>query len=223
MHVGNDIVDLTDPETAPGAHHPRFPDRVCCPEEQRRLREMDDPNALLWRYWCAKESAFKALRKVMPTLPFSLREFRTRWKSEASGQTVFGQVLAAGYVAEITVEGHPWYLHAIARVVLPDRNAIVPGEEMSGVRQLAGDCSVSVEARRFLTEAVAPMLRCHPDELRVVRSRERRTPPQLLVRNMPSNVDISLSHHGRFVAYACALPVGGPKSKVEGPTSARRM
>ena len=48
MYVGNDVVDLTDPETSDGATHPRFAQRVLTPVEIATLADATDPNRRLW-------------------------------------------------------------------------------------------------------------------------------------------------------------------------------
>ena len=78
MPVGNDVVDLRDAETRPGATHPRFDLRVFTPAERERLHEALRPVRLRWSLWAAKESAYKAARQLQPDLPFHPREFATR-------------------------------------------------------------------------------------------------------------------------------------------------
>jgi hypothetical protein len=74
---------------------------------------------------------------------------------------------------------------------------------VSGLRQLtAREASPRLAARRFAVESLAPYLCAAPGDLELVK--EGRV-PRLRLRGGPAGVDVSLSHHGRFVAFACAL------------------
>jgi hypothetical protein len=53
---------------------------------------------------------------------------------------------------------------------------------------------------------VAPRLGVAADELRIVRQERI---PRLQRRGAPLPIELSLSHHGRFVAFAALLPFRG--------------
>ena len=57
--IGNDIVDLRDPEVQPGASHPRFDRRVFAPEERSALAASGARERLRWILWAAKEAGRK--------------------------------------------------------------------------------------------------------------------------------------------------------------------
>ena len=73
MLVGNDVVDLHDSESRPGALHPRFDVRVFTPDEREALSAAAYP--LRWTLWAAKESAYKVAKKLDPTVRFLPRDF----------------------------------------------------------------------------------------------------------------------------------------------------
>ena len=62
--LGNDIVDLLDPESRPESFRPRFDDRVFDPREQTDIAHDDDPHTRRWAHWAAKEAAYKLARQV---------------------------------------------------------------------------------------------------------------------------------------------------------------
>ncbi len=66
MSIGNDVVDLSDPETRQQGLHPRFDERVFDPRERALLGDSDSPHVLRWAFWAAKESAYKALKRLDP-------------------------------------------------------------------------------------------------------------------------------------------------------------
>ena len=69
--LGNDVVDLLDPESAPESFRPRFDRRVYSPEERRAITRDRDPLARRWAHWAAKEAAYKLARQLDPTVVFS--------------------------------------------------------------------------------------------------------------------------------------------------------
>ncbi|MGH7855988.1 MAG: 4'-phosphopantetheinyl transferase family protein, partial [Candidatus Binatia bacterium] len=73
--VGNDVIDLRDPETAPGSQHPRFDARVFAPAERALLGASTDARRLRWILWAAKEAAYKVARKIDARAVFSPRRF----------------------------------------------------------------------------------------------------------------------------------------------------
>jgi phosphopantetheinyl transferase (holo-ACP synthase) len=74
-HLGNDIVDLTDPFTVGKAGDVRFVRRVFAASEQAWIAASPDPDRALWRLWAAKEAAYKAARKSAPRLVFAHAQF----------------------------------------------------------------------------------------------------------------------------------------------------
>jgi phosphopantetheinyl transferase (holo-ACP synthase) len=75
LHLGNDIVDLTDPFTVGKAGDARFVRRVFATSEQGWIAASPDPDRALWRLWAAKEAAYKVARKSAPGLIFAHAQF----------------------------------------------------------------------------------------------------------------------------------------------------
>ena len=69
--LGNDVVDLADPEVRGGPAHPRFDARVFSPPERRALESESAPNRLRWTLWAAKEAAYKLAVKRDPNAIFA--------------------------------------------------------------------------------------------------------------------------------------------------------
>ena len=55
--LGNDVVDLGDPETLRGAQHPRFDARVFTREERAAIADSPAPERLRWSLWPALAAA----------------------------------------------------------------------------------------------------------------------------------------------------------------------
>jgi hypothetical protein len=196
VSIGNDIVDLADPETRHQGLHPRFDERVFGPGERALLGRSDSPHTLRWALWAAKESAYKAEKRIDPELVFSPKRFAVELSAlpVAGGQGVaVGQVVHRGHVLDLQVHVDGTSLHAVAR-----------GVSAAGARLLwRVDRVVSdpgATARRLAATAIGSAFGLDPSGIRIVRR-----PPVAIHRGRPLEVDVSLSHHGRFAAFACAL------------------
>jgi phosphopantetheinyl transferase (holo-ACP synthase) len=203
MPIGNDIVDLTDPEAAPGAHHPRFAERVCHEVERWVIARAAAPNRMLWAHWAAKESAFKALRQLDPSVRFLPRQLRVHFHA-SDGDTLYGCVHAGRHAARVEVHLEADRLHALASVDAPaatGRRTV----RWRVARRPPEAAAVSVAVRRLLGAALAHRLGCAPLDIAITAAQPRGTPPRVLVRGRPAAVDVSLAHHGRFIAFAYAL------------------
>jgi hypothetical protein len=196
MSIGNDVVDLADPETRHEGLHPRFDERVFCPGERALLEGSHSHHVLRWALWAAKESAYKAMKRLEPRLVFSPKRFAVELSAlpVAGGQGVAeGRVVHRGHALDVEVHVDGTCLHAVAT-----------GARAAGARLLwrvdraASDPGTAV--RCLAATAIGSALGFDPDEIQIAGR-----PPVALHRGRPLVTDVSLSHHGRFVAFAGAL------------------
>jgi hypothetical protein len=198
--IGNDVVDLADPETRPGAQHPRFDARVFARAELARLRRSGAPERLRWMLWAAKEAAYKVVRKLDPRAAFSPARFAVELDAGLRGR-----VEHAGRWLWLALRVDASSVHAIASDA-----ALDPGRLLFGQRRLApGGAPPGGEpglaARRLALSELALRLGAAPSELEIGR---RGRIPELRRRGRATGLDLSLSHHGGLVAFACELAPG---------------
>jgi phosphopantetheinyl transferase (holo-ACP synthase) len=192
--IGDDVVDLHDPDGDPWRLHPRFDSRVFHPSERALIATSLQPGRTRWILWALKESAYKAARKEDPTTVFSPVRFVVSLQDAASAI-----VCAGNRRFRASVSCGPGYVHAVAWQANDP-----PAATRSAVARLAtGATSPRTVARRLVREQLAPALGVAPSDLAI--HREARI-PALWVHGRRSGADLSLSHHGRFVAFACRLP-----------------
>jgi phosphopantetheinyl transferase (holo-ACP synthase) len=200
--LGNDVVDLGDPETRPGARHPGFDARVFTPEERAWLSAAPDPERLRWSLWAAKEAAYKCLKKLAPDTRFSPVRFAVRLETDR-----IGSVECAGRRLRVALFREGDALHAVATDAAdPER------EVLRGLAALPAEPDpehASQEARRLARETGAAGLGCPAEQLEIAREGRR---PRLLRRGGLTELDLSLSHHGRFVAAALETRAGAAES-----------
>lgn len=189
--VGNDVVDLDDVAPASVRLRERFVARVCAPSERELLARSSDPQ-LLWCLFAAKEAAFKVASKLGEVPVFAHRRFvvaddlrsvtwlRNRPKDER-----------LTFSLRLEVDGR--CIHAVAWL-----GAVEPVT----VRAFTG---ARDDGRRALLDATGG------DEIaRAPRpeSWDDLGPPRVLRAGAPLPIDVSLSHDGRFTAFAVSAPNG---------------
>lgn len=199
--VGNDVVDLDDPDIASSHLRDRFVERVCDPAERARVRSASDPKVLLWTMFAAKEAAYKVLVKLGCAPGFAHR----RLGVAADLRSVRFEGVRLRLWIDRRVDGA---VHAVAstgaRAPLSDvrRVAFTTG----GPRADAG-----VAARRLACVRVARSVGRPAAALAIERAPLEESwdgfgPPVLLCDGRPCpGADVSLSHDGRFVAFAAAI------------------
>ena len=183
--LGNDVVDLRDPETR--TRHPGFDARVFTRAERCRLMRVADPHAMRQMLWAAKESAYKAARRIDPGTVFSPVRFEV--ERLANG---IGCVRHASARFRIALQRDGDCLHAVAT---HEHAQALP---LLGVAVVHGRDPGRV-ARSLAVAGVSRALGVGPGALAV---RRRGRIPELHLEGSPLPAPLSLSHHGRFAAYA---------------------
>ncbi len=155
----------------------------------------------LWSVWACKETAYKVIKKTFPDTAFIPRLWQTvfaKTHSECSeGEVIISD---AGSVF-IRLFSNVQYLHCVGAdhpaaldkliwsvEALPEEKAINP----------------SLFLRECLGEKVADnfSLNFHDIKIKRTRANGELQPPCIYTGGRKTNIDISLSHDGRFVAYA---------------------
>lgn len=214
----------------------RFQEKVFHREEQEFVRSSADPDGALWALWAVKEAAWKAAVKAAPEDRRGWKGIRIRPDRE-SLQSVGGGTDCRMLPEEDGSHGSPWEI-AIAGVA-----ETFAGPVSFEVRHL-GDCIHAIgflgpsgPSERIIWQA-GSVPESRPDScsarsgifryLNTIQDQKdgeaviRRDkgprgllPPRLFIRGKPSHIDISLSHDGRFTAWAL-LTVPAHGLRVEG-------
>lgn len=194
--IGNDVVDLGDAEVQPQGRHPRFDERVYCAAERASIEASGAPDRLRWILWAAKEAAYKVARKDDERAVFSPPRFQVHVDASLRGRVQF-----AGRDFWLLIDEAPGRIHAIASErPLPESQLLSRVLAWDDEAPLAGK-AVRALARREISAA----LDLPAEELEI--GREGRI-PILEISERALDVDLSLTHHGRFLAFACDLSDG---------------
>ena len=193
--LGNDIVDLADPETSRGGQHPRFDERVFASCERAALARSSDPTRLRWMLWAVKESAFKGLRRTQPGTVLSPVQFVVDLDSQLHGT---GSYRDQHYCASVELDRD--CVHAIVS------DDLTRAGTLWGSRRVAdgtvADIAASQQARSLALDRISARLGIDRSELGIERVGRI---PHLLHRGACTLATLSLSHHGSYVSFACQL------------------
>lgn len=221
--VGNDIVDLSDPRLEKAGGRSRFMERVFEPAERARVKAGGDLRRSQWSHWAAKEAAFKAVSKALRNPPvFEHRQFVTHLADDLTE----GLVQYLDWEMALRLEQTDTAVHALAWAgaqqsdsigrthsglgeieIRPDsRNRVSP--EAAGLLTASELATIqhdgSAWARIHARKALADHLGQPESAIRILGDPESpgRAPARLFIEGSTSPPDLTLSHHGRWVAWA---------------------
>ena len=189
--LGNDLVDLADPESLPGSLHPRFDARVFDTSERAGIGGPGG-DVLRWVLWAAKESAYKAVRRLDPGTIFSPRRFGVRLRKAGAKRWV-GRVRHANRLCRVDARVRGTRVHAVALVEGRTASDLIVGA--AGTAGPAPSQAVRDLARARLAEWLA-------EDAGDVGFGRRGRVPCVRVRGRTLPVILSFSHHGRYVGFA---------------------
>jgi phosphopantetheinyl transferase len=223
LHVGIDVVDLRHPRCAGKADDERFTSRVLSDTEMGALAVADDANITLWRLWAAKEAAYKVVSKVRGAPPpfvhasfeveppgtFSKDSFgRVRWEELrviVHWHQEPGRIAAPAWDGAATDVPVEWAWGAV------DDLDPAPKEPMESLltrlterEQRPIHSRASAIVRIAARSALARGLGAEESRIEVVcgEGPKGRVPPEALLDGRAAPADVSLSHHGKWLAWA---------------------
>jgi phosphopantetheinyl transferase (holo-ACP synthase) len=229
--IGNDIVDLTSPDSIGKCRDRRFIARVFTPEEQERIDRSASPDTTLWMLWAAKEAAFKAVSKLKPGLTFMHRAYTVTATMGEAFPAASPSLPEAGQAAPVILkhtsgEAMPIQergvvmtpagpvdafftlserrVHCVAAV----RNghggapAAIPVHVREERRDGPFDPSAAV--RRAAIHHLASVLKSSPYYIDIRRDATIHGygAPRVFIEGSRTDIDISLSHDGQYIAFA---------------------
>ena len=231
--VGNDIVDLREAGVTAKSKNIRFVSRVFTEEEQTTISGSAHPDLTLWVLWAAKETAYKIISKIRPVSVFTYKRFQTSMEEFMKpGDGSFHATVQVRYDNErmaVEVSGDAEWIHAVGSesgsrnragfFICSDAKKLEPSscrqeknafpeksftqEERASIRNVD-----SVWVRAYLKQDIAERLGIDPLRLQIIRPAKQNKiyPPFLLIDHKRASMDISLSHHGRWAAWAYSVP-----------------
>lgn len=212
--LGNDIVDLRDPDARPESFNARFDERVFSVDEQRAIAQDSDPLARRWAHWGAKEAAYKLARQIDSTFVFSPGRLVANFSENASDAPVSGRRVGRrerrGLLELPRALPEGIRMLELRSFETADRVHVVAvpegsdwGSVDSAVEPLGSEMDdPSTVVRRMAVREISRSLGVSAKRLAI--GREGRI-PTVEIDGFRTSLSLSLSHHGGWVAYAMRL------------------
>ncbi|MBM4272380.1 MAG: 4-phosphopantetheinyl transferase family protein [Deltaproteobacteria bacterium] len=215
LHVGNDIVDLTDPHNRGKSRNTRFINRVFTINERKQIFDATDPDTILWALWGGKETAYKIVSKRYASVPSVPRLYEVTLhgveRSDRSGEYSSGGNFRTGFVDTpyeriyIRIFTTRDYVHSVGTTSSSEAIHSVVWQ-ISGIDPDAQNSPdyESMHVRKALIKHLSKYIDENPEDIVVKKSKGANglEPPFVYINGRRAEVDISLSHDGLFTAYA---------------------
>lgn len=230
LFVGNDIVDLKFSGCIDQHKNDRFIARVFTANEKEKISTSSHPNLLLWMMWAAKETAYKIISKIKDPPVFSHKQFITNINKITFSKdkvTAAGQVQYEDYSVALKFKGTEDYIHAkgffpkkaakeedyLVRSTVKQLNSssrkITKWQNYFSIKELKTiHNEESKWVRLHAKKEIAKKLDLEQSRIQIIRpiKGNKTQPPIVLLDNKKSEIDISLSHHGRWLAWSFSAP-----------------
>lgn len=202
-YVGNDVVDLKEPANVGKSKNSRFLKKILTDAEIEFIKNAENPDVALWSLWACKETAYKVIKKSFPDTAFIPRRWPVTF-NKTKTKYLDGEVMIpdAGGVF-IRLFSNPQYVHCIGADNPAALNKLIWSVEVLPEEET----NPSVFSRHCLAQSLAKHFSLNLHQIKIVRKRKNGElqPPCVYVDGGKTDIDISLSHDGRFVAYAYNL------------------
>jgi phosphopantetheine--protein transferase-like protein len=201
--VGNDVVDLKDPENIGKSRDDRFLGRVFTAGERELIASAQSPDTLLWSLWAAKEAAYKAVSSGDPAVCSIPRRYRVVLDEEDATRKIVrlaGKVITPRGELVLKVAVSADWVHALAAGAEEALKRLC-----RRVKRLEGGKGAenpSAFVRGALLREIARRLDCPVGDLSVIKNQDGLGAPRVLFRGDLLAAEVSLSHDGRFAAFA---------------------
>ena len=207
--IGNDIVDLADPQAKGKSRDTRFINRVFTLDEQQKILDSDEPDIFLWSLWAGKETGYKAISKTHPVVSSSPRHYEIKLSDSSLPEAGTVYTPCGPVPVRFFITGE--YIHCIGATIDEDVDTIVRDVQEIPQPQFLPDYQ-SDFVREMARKKISRYLKEDPENIEIIRPKGHRGlgPPVVCAGGERTSIDISMSHAGRFAACAVSGCHGEP-------------
>ena len=184
--IGNDIVDIQLARQQSNWQRPRYLDKIFTCQEQEYIRQSTLPEQMVWRLWSMKEAAYKLYVQMYPGRFYNPKAFKCSLSQS--------EVLYGTFKCHVTTKITSNYIISEASMNLAKMSSEVI--KFNGVS--ASEQSKFLKSK--LLSDVAKALHCQRNELQFVKQAHGIP----TIEYNQKDINVSLSHHGRYGAMAFA-------------------
>ena len=211
--LGNDVVDLRDPDSDAATLSSRFDRRVFTEAERSEIVQHADSDTHRWRHWAGKEAAYKALRREQPRVVFSPIRFEVDYRGGEAGEgraRYRNQPDGSSEDPTFRLQllwNEPGALHVVALADSGPATDLV--HDFCRVSELDPSVDSETPSRSVRKLACLRLAKRLDVDVKDLEVRKRGRIPELWIREAPAPAVLSLSHHGGWVGFACVMHTEG--------------
>jgi phosphopantetheine--protein transferase-like protein len=212
VFIGNDIVDLTNPDIENKHNKRRFIRRVLSSYEMGLFESSENKKLTLWTLWSGKEAAYKVLKKLIPDMVFA----HSKVIVDLDFSSMRGSVIYNEYVISLRWTVSDEWVHCVA-VLKGDEKSLGVFEydvkELDLNTKLHTGFSKDESASIYSIESagvrnLSKLLlgRYGLAQIEIVRRPllKKFAPPEIMESGSPLKYwDLSMSHDGKYIS--CAI------------------
>ncbi len=208
MHVGNDIVDMSSPYVKGKSDDRKFVQRVLTPREHQVLMKSHKQDSLLQLFWAAKETAYKITAKICPAVSSAPRRYDVCLDTPESGKDIRGRVTTPFGLVHVRALQNQAFIHCFGAQTSPAAKTVRYGIETINDLPQPDFCRSSKFQSRMVRASarrkIASALSLSENDVTITNTGHEKHSlfPVVYINGEESGISISLSHDGRFLAYA---------------------
>jgi phosphopantetheinyl transferase (holo-ACP synthase) len=197
-------VDLKEPANAGKSKNSRFLKKILTDAEIEFVKNAENPDTALWSLWACKEVAYKVKKKAFPDVPFIPRRWQVVFNKPQSTFSDGEVIVPEKGCAFIRLFSNLQYVHSIGADSLAALDKLIWSVDVLPEKE---QVNPSLYLRDLLGQKLAQHFSLNFHDTKIKRARENGElqPPRVYVSSRKTDIDVSLSHDGRFVAYAYRL------------------
>jgi phosphopantetheinyl transferase (holo-ACP synthase) len=182
----------------------RFLKKILTSAECEFVSAAEDPNIALWSLWAGKETAYKIIKKSTDKASFLPRFWTVQPRKSRKKKNDWEVILPGEEKIFIRLFPAENYVHCVGSNDLSALDKIICGVAQMSAADIENINMPSTFARERLALALADHFHLNSRDIEIRREKKEGElrPPCVYYEKKKYPVDISLSHDGRFVAYA---------------------
>ena len=203
--VGNDIVDLVEARQTNNWRRSGYLEKIFTPEEREWIATVPNPDQWVWILWSAKESAYKlSVQEGCPRL-YAPKKWKTHDWEVRSDAEIHLKVRFHKHRYDVRTELREDHVHSLARPLNNHWEGMKYGVVSFGYGdQMAQKMALERGLNDSLRKSGLP--RCYLEKT-------AENVPILSAAVGQLDITLSLSHHGRYGAYAWIVGEGSRSKK----------
>jgi len=194
-------VDLKEPANAGKSKDSRFLKKNLTNAEIEFVQNAENPDAALWSHWACKETAYKVIKKSSSDTAFLPRQWQVIFKKSQSKYSDGEVIIPRKDRVYIRLFSNLQYVHCIGADALTALDELIWSVDVLPEKE---KINPSLYLRYCLGQSLAKHFSLNFHHIKIKRTRENGElqPPRVYIDGRKTDIDISLSHDGRFIAYA---------------------